>query len=275
MKLSLLKLLSVLTTVLSVPAFTCRAATLTMVPMQGTMVHVGLEYFEAPTPHLETHITNTSPVLIPLSVSDPTSHFEPGAAWYRDLDPDARALAFSRRYGFVRGGDLLPEGQTIWIRQLSATPGLEAYTYRMNQAAFAPMFGTAGSSDVLEWDERMFHPCYAAPPELRDCTATYEAFVVDALGQPVGLSTQFTLSWPISPPLQLATVSPSNGQSVVTFVPPASWTNSWIYAVERSTNMTDWTWVGALTNPPAGPQSIADDSAPPAGACYRLRALLP
>jgi len=242
--------------------------------MQGTMTHVGIDYLETPAPHLDIHITNTSPVLKPLSVSDPTSHFDPAAAWYDALDPDARALAFSRRYGFVRGGDLLPEGQTIWIRQLSATPGLEAYRYRLNQSEFAPLFGTAGSSDVLEWNQAMFHPCYTAPVDLEQCEAGYEAFVVNEMGEPVGLAAQFTLSWGLAQPLCLTEVDTSSGQPSVSFLPPVSWSN-WTYVVERSTNLTAWTRVGAITNPPAGPQAIVDAGAPAEGACYRVRALLP
>ena len=274
MKLNLL--IAGLATGAACAALVCpaRAATLTQVPMQGTMVHVEIDYLETPTPHLDIHITNNSPVLMPLSVSDPTSHFEPAAAWYDALDPDARALAFSRRYGFVRGGDLLPAGQTIWIRQLSATAGLEAYRYRMNQGEFAPMFGTAGSSDVLEWNQAMFHPCYAAPPDLERVEATYEAFVVDASGQPVGLNAGFTISWGVARPLHLTGVDTSGGQPTVGFEPPASWTN-WIYLVERTTNLTDWAWAGAVTNPPAGPQIVIDTGASGGGVCYRVRALLP
>jgi hypothetical protein len=179
-----------------------RASTLTTVPMQGPMVHVGIQYADhGDGPHLHIHVDTPVPVLMPLSVSHPGDQFDNTHPWFSDLDPSADAKAFNRQYGFVLDGDSdpLPTGYGIWIRQLTATLGLEVFRYRTSPLTWEPIFGTDGSSDTFMWNLGMFHPAYTAPAGSGTYLATYEAFVVDDLLQPTGVSETFTLEWQVIP----------------------------------------------------------------------------
>ena len=65
------------------------------------------------------------------------------------------------------------------------------------------MFGTDESSTVFEWDMRMFHPAFAAPPGSGSLSAHFEAFVVDAgTGERLSEieSAHFTLQWTAEQP---------------------------------------------------------------------------
>ncbi len=190
-----------------------RAATLTTVPMQGPMVHVNITYSThggTADPHLHVHTdghdhggggTGAFPILTPLSSSQPTDGFDPLDPWFADLDPSAAGRAFNRQYGFVLDGnsDLLPAGFSIRIRQLSATPGLEAFLFRTAPDTWSPMFGTDGSSDTFLWNLGMFHPAYTAPAATGQHTASYEVFLVDQDGTPTGVTEQFELHWNVIP----------------------------------------------------------------------------
>ena len=102
--------------------------------------------------------------------------------------------------------DLLPLGTAIWIEMKSADHGLRAYTYRRiseQEQIWTPMFGTDESSTVFEWDMRMFHPAFAAPPGSGSLSAHFEAFVVDAgTGERLSEieSAHFTLQWTAEQP---------------------------------------------------------------------------
>ena len=176
------------------------ATTITNVPMQGGMVMVMLSY-SAGSGTLTAMPPMDVPQLTPLLVSNPADRFDSADPWYDCLDPSQQGLAFSRRYGFVMdtASDLLPAGMAIWIRKLSSPPGLGAYRYRSSvPKAWEPIFGTAGSTNALQWDGMMFHPGFTAPPGTGTYTATFEAFLVDtSTGQPVpGADTgPFTFNW--------------------------------------------------------------------------------
>jgi len=193
------KLLTVLTiATVAVAVSAARAAALTTVPMQGPMVHVGIEYAEHDgVPHFHIHVEDPVPMLTPLSLSHPSDQFDNTDPWFGELDPSAEGRAFNRQYGFVLdgGSDPLPAGYGIWIRQLSATPGLEAFRYRTSPDTWSPMFGTDGSRDTLQWNLGMFHPAYTAPAGVGQYFATYQAFLVDADKNPTGVSAQFQLEW--------------------------------------------------------------------------------
>jgi hypothetical protein len=171
------------------------------VPMQGAMIHVGIEYATHGTPHLHIHVELGIPVLQPLSLSHPGDTFDPVDPWYADLDPSQSNRAFNRQYGFVLEGtsDPLPTGYGIWIRQLSLSPELEVFRYRQSPEAWEPIFGTSGSIDILQWNLGMFHPAYTAPAGVETYFGLYEAFVVDGTGTPTGVSEQFQLQWTAIP----------------------------------------------------------------------------
>lgn len=177
--------------------------TLTNVPMQGPMVHIEVVYHAADNV-LHAHPEETIPQLTPLSISQPEARFDAADPWYSLLDPLQAGYAFNRQYGLVMGADTdpLPEGTGVWVRQVSATPGLSAFRYRgTDPKAWEPMFGSGGSSEVLEWNLVMFHPAYACPVGSGPHTAEYEAYLVDlATGSPVaGIEpAPFTLHWTVA-----------------------------------------------------------------------------
>ncbi len=184
---------------LFIPA-TGLAATLTTVPMQGTMVMPQLAY-HADDGSLTVTLDPTIPQLKPLLVSNPADAFDPADPWYDHLDPSRQGLAFSRRYGFTMDTltDPLPTGTAIWIRKISSSPGLGIYRYRSGASRlWEPIFGTAGVTNALQWDGTMFHPAVTAPPGTNAYTATFEAFLVNlddgSLG-PGANTGPFTLNW--------------------------------------------------------------------------------
>jgi hypothetical protein len=168
--------------------------------MQGGMVMPMLSY-NASDGTLHVSVDPTVPQLTPLLISNPGDCFDPADPWYDCLDPSRRGLAFSRRYGFVMGGnDQIPADTAIWIRKLSSSPGLGAYRYRSSSVpkVWEPIFGTAGSTNALLWDLNMFHPGFTAPPGTGAYTATFEAFLVNTnTGVPVpgGNTGPFVLNW--------------------------------------------------------------------------------
>lgn len=228
-------------------AVSVRAATLTTVPMQGSMVMPMLSY-HAGDGTLTITVNPTVPQLTPLLVSNPADSFNPADPWYDCLDPSQRGLAFSRRYGFTMdtGADLIPAGTAIWIRKLSSTPGLGAYRYRSSTPkAWEPIFGTAGSTNTYQWDGSMFHPGFTAPPGTQSYTATFEAFLVDTgTGQPVpGANTgPFVLNWTEVPDGRPTLCVGPN--MAITW--PASATN---YVLEAADSLSAPTWT-VVTNTP-------------------------
>jgi hypothetical protein len=168
--------------------------------MQGGMLMAMLSY-NASDGTLMAMPPMDAAQLTPLLVSNPGAGFDPADPWYDCLDPSRQGLAFSRRIGFTMdtASDLIPTGTAIWIRKLSGPSGLGAYRYRSSAPkAWEPIFGTAGSTNALQWDGNMFHPGFAAPPGTGTYTATFEAFLVDTTtGLPVpGADTEpFVFNW--------------------------------------------------------------------------------
>ncbi len=221
--------------------------TLTNVPMQGAMVHVGFA-FHAGHNELHAHIDPALPVLTSLADSQPEAMFDAADPWYDLLDPHHQGQAFNRQYGFVVDGesDPLPAGASIWIRQLSASAGLQAFRYRSTDPkAWEPMFGTAGSTNVFDWSLTMFHPAYACPVNSGPHEASYEAFLVDAAtGEPLaGVEpAPFTLTWAVA----------GQEMPVLSLAPKLAltWTGSGTnYVAEVSANLAEGPWT-ALTNTP-------------------------
>jgi len=165
-----------------------RAAILTNVPMQGTMAMVMVSYHSRDG-SLQVMAPSDVPQLTPLLASNPGDQFNPADPWYDCLDSSRQGLAFSRRYGFDMdtSSDPLPANTALWIRKLSGSPGLGIYRYRSTvPKTWTPIFGTDGSSDLLEWDLTMFHPAFAAPVGTNVLTATLALFLADAAsGVPV------------------------------------------------------------------------------------------
>jgi hypothetical protein len=223
------------------------AATLTSVPMQGSMVMPMISY-DAGSGTLSAMVDPTVPQLTPLLVSNPGNSFDPADPWYDFLDPSRQGLAFSRRYGFTMDtmSDPLPAGTAIWIRLLSSTPGLGAYRYRSTSPkGWEPIFGTAGTTNAMPWDGIMFHPGFTAPAGTQTYRAMFEAFLADAsTGQPVnGASTgPFALNWTDVP----------DGRPTLCIGPkvaiawPASATN---YLLEAADAVSGATWT-PVTNTP-------------------------
>lgn len=176
--------------------------TLDSVPMQGGMAMPAIKY-NAELGQLLISMPDTTPQLIPLEISHPGDQFDPSSPWFDSLDPSRKGMAFNRQYGFIMDAtsDFLPDGAGIWIRQLYAPSALKAYNYRSHGSdtkSWKPIFGTSGSSDVLEWNLMMFHPAFAAPRGSGPLMAFYEAFVVNLdTGMPmeeIG-SVTFALRW--------------------------------------------------------------------------------
>jgi hypothetical protein len=189
---------------LGLGAMTARAGILSTVPMQGGMVMPMVAY-HASSGTVTVMLGSTVPQLTPLLVSNPADTFDPTDPWFDCLDPSRQGLAFSRRYGFVMDAntDALPLDTALWIRNLSRSPGLGIYLYRSSEPkAWQPIFGTAGSSPVWQWDGTMFHPGVAAPAGTNDYSAVFEVFLADtATGTevPGSSSGPLTLHWTTVP----------------------------------------------------------------------------
>ena len=177
------------------------------VPMQGKMLMPAIRYMSAHG-HLMVTLPNETPHLTPLEESHPDTHFALTSPWYDDLDPETQGMAFNRQYGFVMDGasDLLPLGMAVWIRMLSSDHGLEVYQYRNiseTEQIWEPMFITNGSSEVFEWNMKMFHPAFVGPRNSGAKSAEFEAYVVDTdtserVQEIDGAS--FTLTWTAARP---------------------------------------------------------------------------
>lgn len=246
------------------------AAVLGTVPMGGPMVHVTISY-SAGQNTLTARVDPMPTQLTPFDVTNPNDNFAPGDPWFSCLDPSACGLAFNRQYGLVVDAltDPLPLNTGIWIRCLSATPGLGFYYYRSTEPKnWAPMFGTLGSTNVWPWSLAMFHPAVTAPAVNCTHSANFEAFAVDLI---TGLQVSsiapagFTLTWSDvasgRPTLQL-------GPDLVLAWPGAA-TN---YVLEASSSPMSGNWQ-VVTNTPilnSGRYTLPLGSTNPAQ-FYRLR----
>lgn len=188
------------TVLLSETVTTAKAAILSNVPMQGSMVMPMLRY-DAVAAALRVTVDPTVPELVPLLSSNPGDSFNATDPWFEFLDPSARGLAFSRRYGFVMDTmtDQLPPGTSILIRNLSSSPGLGIYRFRATDPkCWTPIFGTDSSPDSLVWDGMMFHPGFTAPAGTNRYSAEFEAVLIESGSgmEMAGTSTgPFRMNW--------------------------------------------------------------------------------
>ncbi|HMP73093.1 MAG TPA: hypothetical protein PKE55_07505 [Kiritimatiellia bacterium] len=174
---------------------------LTMVPMQGGMVMPMISYDEVED-RLSVMMPVEVPALTPLLVSHPGDWFDPAHPWFTDLDPSAKGLSFSRRYGFVMSGmsDELPANRQIWIRRVSGPAEVKFYRYATSPApgVWEPIYGTAGSPAARFWNQMMFHPAVTAPPGTNGYTTVFEAYLVDVdtmaelSGSAIPMTLEFT-----------------------------------------------------------------------------------
>ena len=239
------------------------AATLSTVPMQGGMVMPMLSW-SAADQRLHIELDPTIPLLTPLLVSHPADGFNPADPWFDALDPGREGQSFSRRYGFVMAAatDPLPAGTQIWLRKLEGDDGLSAYRYSSGEPRRCePIFGTAGSTNAMAWNDMMFHPLFAATPGTNALAATFDVFLVDTVNGtevPNSGTGPFRLEWDNQsdgrPELALA-------QRIVVFWPTGT-TN---YVLEGAADVAEGTW-SAVTNAPVevdGRAAIVLDPAEP------------
>lgn len=229
------------------------AAVLTTVPMQGSMLMPEV-WYHADTDSVTVDLSaiHVTAQLTPLLVSNPLDSFNPADPWFDALDPSRQGLAFSRRYGFVMSvmTDYLPYDRELWIRKLSGSPDLGIYDYSESlPKTWAPIFGTAGTTNATYWSGAMWHVGVTAPPGTNTYTATFEVYVVDTtslLEVPGSSSGPFVLDWtdvPDGRPALDLTV-PVPGQVRLSW--PATATN-WTPVCAPNPNASSWSTV---TNEP-------------------------
>ncbi|MHC1762857.1 MAG: hypothetical protein AB9869_00925 [Verrucomicrobiia bacterium] len=245
------------------------AATLTNVPMQGTMVMPMIRY-DAASGRLQVTLDPTVPELTPLLASNPNDQFDPADPWFDLLDPSRQGLAFSRRYGFVMdtATDPLPDGTKIWLRKLSGSGGLGIYRYRASEPKlWEPIFGTAGSPNALEWSGMMFHPGVTALPGSGSYKASFEAVLVNS-------ATGAEVSGSGTGPFEMNWTTASDGRPVVSIglKVVVAYPDTPGYVLECAEMLEGGTW-SAVTNQPVmidGQRSVVLD---PSEACrfYRMR----
>jgi hypothetical protein len=210
---------------------------LTDVPTQGSMIHVTVRFRNTGTKGVTVTVDPIIPTLTPLSLSNPKDTFDPDDPWF----PVLQGKAFNRAYGFVMAAsnDPLPSGNhAIWIRRISASPGLETYTLRRQPGGYCNgILGTDDSSQVWSWTMTMFHPCFVAPAEPGPLSATFAAFLADTrTGMPVAgyAASTFTLVFNDMPELKVESVRAGPaGHEIAWSVPYTNRT----YQVQWSTNM--------------------------------------
>jgi hypothetical protein len=230
------------------------AAMLTNVPMQGSMLMPTVWYHEetdSVTVGLEDIIVTAQ--LTPLLVSHPNDWFNPADPWFESLDPSRQALAFSRRYGFVMHAmsDYLPADRALWIRKISASPGLSFFDYNdfTPPLTWNPILGTAGTTNATHWNRVMWHIGVTAPPGSNTYLATFEIFVMDtASGQPVANSSSgpFTMNWTCVPDGRPALAISNSPPGQILLRWPANATN-WSLVVAATPGNSNWQ---PVTNPP-------------------------
>ncbi len=226
--------------------------------------------YDADLGALYVTVDPTVPQLTPLLASNPGADFDPADPWYDCLDPHRQGLAFSRRYGFTMDAmtDLLPADTAIWIRKVSSSPGIGFYNYRSSvPKSWAPIFGTSGATNTLQWNGMMFHPGVAAPAGTNVYTATFEAFLAGAESGaeiPGTATGPFVLTWTNTPDGR----PPLNVGLKVVITWPGTATN-WVLETADTLSSTNWMIV---TNAPTvvdGQRAVVPDSNPQG--FYRMR----
>jgi hypothetical protein len=258
---SLLAAAAVLIPGLWLGSITVEAGVLTNVPMQGGMLMPEVSYHAA-SDRATVDLSGIGLIaqLTPLLVSHPRDSFDPADPWFECLDPGRGGLAFSRRYGFDMdpNTDLLPEDRELWIRKIAGSTNLAIYDYNASTTPrrWAPILGTAGSSNAVYWSGLMWHVGVTAPAGTNSYSATFEVYVVNtATGRevPGSGSGPFVLRWTSVPDGRPAlNIAPQVGAGLlVTW--PASATN-WTLVCSSDLAAGVWTPVDpqdVVTNGPS------------------------
>jgi hypothetical protein len=230
------------------------AVVLESVPRQGGMLMPEV-YYHADTDSVTVNLSGITATaqLAPLLVSDPGDSFDPADPWFAYLDPSQEGLAFSRRYGFDMDvmTDYVPDNRALWIRNLGSSPELWFFDYNDYVAPLTwnPIFGTAGTTNAVYWDEIMWHIGVTAPPGTNNYSATFEVFVVDTgTGEEVTNSSSkpFVLHWTDVPDAwpQL-NIAAANANGIVLTWPSCA-TN---WTLVSATNLASPNWT-LVTNRP-------------------------
>ncbi len=230
------------------------AVELTEVPMQGSMLMPKVWYHEetdSVTVDLDDIFVTAQ--LTPLLVSHPNDWFHPADPWCESLDPSRHGLAFSRRYGFVMHAlsDYLPGDRALWIRRITASPGLSFYDYNdfTPPLTWNPIFGTAGATNAAYWNRVMWHIGVTAPPGTNHYTATFEIFVLNtSTGEPVANSSSgpFVLTWTCVPDGRPALAISNSAPGQIQLRWPTTATD-WSLVSATAAAAANWL---AVTNPP-------------------------
>lgn len=160
------------------------AANLSSIPTpmaQGGMIHVYVSFQDVLSNSFSVSTDAGTPQLRPLSLWAPGDNFLPADPWYPALSPSAQGLPFNSQYGFLidsATSDFPPDGTSIGIRLLSATPGLQAQFYRATDPkSFTTVF--TPSHDYVLWSGGMWHPVFTAPGA-GNYEATFQFFLANA-----------------------------------------------------------------------------------------------
>jgi hypothetical protein len=191
--------------------------------------------------------------LTPLLVSNPNDSFNPADPWFQYLDPSQQGLAFSRRYGFDMDAmsDYLPGNRALWIRKLSGSPELSFYDYNdfVSPKTWNPIFGTAGTSNAVYWNELMWHigvTARPAPPgRTNNYSAMFEVYVVNPTTSqevPGSSSGPFVLNWTDVPDGRPALAINRTDTNSIILTWPSSAVN-WSLVSSTNLNSTNWTTV--------------------------------
>jgi hypothetical protein len=235
-----------------IPGASIRAAILTNVPMQGDMLMADVTYHaDADGVTVDLSMIDEVAQLTPLLVSNPNDSFDPADPWFNDLDPSEQGLAFNLQYGFTMdpNTDMLPDGEQLWIREITNSPNLGICNYSATPELWAPIFGTAGSTNAAYWSGMMWMLAVTAPPGTNNYSATFEVYVANSTtGQevPGSSSGPFVLNWTDVPDGRpQLTVAPNLANGIVVSW-PASATN---WTLVSAADLTSGIWT-PLTNLP-------------------------
>lgn len=141
----------------------------------ASMKHIGI-HLVGTSIQLAVDETVPTPMLRALDEPD---EFDPAQPWAVLQDK-----AHNFQYGWLIGGLWGPPfGLGVWVELLDATDGLETYSsIAPLSGTYAPIFGTAGSSNLWQWGGSMIHNAYAVEnPTLSSYQATYRVYIGDAV----------------------------------------------------------------------------------------------
>ncbi|HLO41226.1 MAG TPA: PEP-CTERM sorting domain-containing protein [Phycisphaerales bacterium] len=161
-------------------------------PMGGEMKHIMVHLHGSA---LEGHVDHSIPTPVLTSYGET----------YTGNASVLNGTLFNAQYGWMAEGFWTPPaGSTLWLEQVSATPGLRVYEGGMMSMAgmhtFAPIFGTDASSPRIAWDGMMLHNWYAADTA-GSYSATYRIYFGDDNGVAIDgyEADEVTLEWTAVP----------------------------------------------------------------------------